>query len=822
MTAIPENKGDCEKKPLALPPCRKAGERPGGNLRPPRAPFALAARRVDARGLVSYLTVMGHVIRFGVLSAAAVGFGAAVGQVAALRALLGFCGGDELAAGLALSGWLLWTAAGGWLSGAALRRVEAAKAGAWCLVGMGLGLLWALVWTSLAGKALGVGAGEAVGLGDAALAAFTAVGPFCVFSGVGFAAFWAVLSAGGKSAWRAYAAEAAGAAFGGAFAYVAAMWGWRPIASMAVCACVLGAAAFAWSRVRAGSGFRAAGYAGAALAVAGLGALAAQGRISHALDVWRYGPDVLAAADTPYNSLSVTGREGQVSFFANGEWLFTWPDAQSAEYGAHPAMLQHPAPGRVLLLGGSNLLEEILRHPGVRHVDVVERDAGVMRLAGRYAGAGYARALEDGRVATHDEDPAAFTRETKGPYDVVILTAGEPRSAQANRLYTVEFFRRVKEILAPDGVFAFTVPAEAAALGPGRRMLLGALYDSLRAVFSKVLVLPGEGAAFLARECGAFVDAPEALAAELAKRGISPAYYQEYFIFDHVSPVRAAMLRKRLARDENGERLNTDFEPVCFLAALAMWAQTLSPALKQAYLSALCVPQWVFWAVFGAAGALAALPCLRSPKNGVPYGAFAILSSVAGAGCAQMASGMGLMLGFQILKGDLYGSLACIVGAQMAGMACGALTAAPVLDRVHSPLRPLLGLQGLMALAPAGVWAFLRLSQVSGNVAPVAAFAALAALTGALGGLHFCLAAACLPGQAKGAAGGRVYAVDLFGAACGTLILTLGVMPLFGLRAALLAGGAACLPGFAGLMLPASKSRGPHSRTSGISRPEIP
>ncbi len=74
---------------------------------------------------------------------------------------------------------------------------------------------------------------------------------------------------------------------------------------------------------------------------------------------------LLAVQETPYSVWAVTREAEQLSLAANGLWYFSYPDPQTAEEQVHYALLQHPRPERVLLLGPgvAGLAAEILKSP---------------------------------------------------------------------------------------------------------------------------------------------------------------------------------------------------------------------------------------------------------------------------------------------------------------------------------------------------------------------------------------------------------------------------------------------------------------------------
>jgi spermidine synthase len=161
-------------------------------------------------------------------------------------------------------------------------------------------------------------------------------------------------------------------------------------------------------------------------------------------------------------------KEGQVSVFTNGLWLFSEPDRLSAEHGVHLALLQHPNPKTILLLGGgiAGLLKELFKHPGIRHIDYVEPDPDFIRLLKPHLSPATDASLQHPRVRLFHQDPRIFMSRSHAGYDVILMNMGDPITAQMNRFYTKEFFDQVKQRLLSSGVFSFAVSGGESMLGP--------------------------------------------------------------------------------------------------------------------------------------------------------------------------------------------------------------------------------------------------------------------------------------------------------------------------------------------------------------------
>ena len=100
--------------------------------------------------------------------------------------------------------------------------------------------------------------------------------------------------------------------------------------------------------------------------------------------LWR-GYHLLDSRNSAYGNLAVVQTENSRTLLENGLVVFTVPDPEAAEEAVHYALLQHPAPGSILLIGGglNGSVAEALNHSSVERVDVVELDPRSLRL-GRF------------------------------------------------------------------------------------------------------------------------------------------------------------------------------------------------------------------------------------------------------------------------------------------------------------------------------------------------------------------------------------------------------------------------------------------------------
>ncbi len=149
---------------------------------------------------------------------------------------------------------------------------------------------------------------------------------------------------------------------------------------------------------------------------------------------------------------------------------------------AHAAAITHPAPRRALVLGGGDggSSEELLKHPSIEQVVVVELDPEVVRVARQHLGSVHRGALDDPRLSLQIGDGYAYVESTDQRFDLVVLDLTDP-GTPAHRLYTRGFFALLARVLRPGG--AVTLHIGAPVFQPER---VRELLADLRSVFAIV------------------------------------------------------------------------------------------------------------------------------------------------------------------------------------------------------------------------------------------------------------------------------------------------------------------------------------------------
>lgn len=123
------------------------------------------------------------------------------------------------------------------------------------------------------------------------------------------------------------------------------------------------------------------------------------------------------------------------------------------EMGAHVPLFTHPNPRRVLVVGGGDggMVREVVKHPEVEHVDLVEIDRRVVELAKRYFPRIAVALTGNPKVRVNIADGIQWVKEREAEYDVIIIDSSEP-FGPGEGLFTPEFYASVHRCLKDDGI----------------------------------------------------------------------------------------------------------------------------------------------------------------------------------------------------------------------------------------------------------------------------------------------------------------------------------------------------------------------------------
>ncbi len=121
----------------------------------------------------------------------------------------------------------------------------------------------------------------------------------------------------------------------------------------------------------------------------------------------------------------------------------------------HPALVAHPAPRKVLVIGGGEgaTIREVLRHPTVERLVMVDIDRELVELCKEHLDDWHHDSFDDPRVELVFTDGKEFVAKSQDRFDSIIIDLTDTLDeGPALTLYTESFYRMVKERLTESGL----------------------------------------------------------------------------------------------------------------------------------------------------------------------------------------------------------------------------------------------------------------------------------------------------------------------------------------------------------------------------------
>lgn len=504
---------------------------------------------------------------------------------------------------------------------------------------------------------------------------------------------------------------------------------------------------------------------------------------------WK-GLNVIHNENSIYGNITVTQRGEQFTFFTDGVPAITTPvpDVASLEDFAHFPTLMHEKPARVLILGGGagGMIHEVLKYP-VDRVDYVELDPLLLEIIQRFPTPLTRAELSDPRVRIHYTDGRFFVKRTRDFFDLVFIGIQGPQELQTNRLFSAEFFSLLRKKMDPGGMIVLALPGSLTYISPELRNLNGCILDTLKTVFKHVRIIPGEINLYVGSDSEQLKTTTSGeMIRRLEEREIRTRLFTRAYIEYRLHERWLAWFNQSMERSET--RINSDFRPLGVFFSLSYWnalfSPYLSPLFKQLEALSLALVSGLTFFLF----LFLLILFVKKPglsRVALPY---AILTS----GFADMMLSLAIIFTFQTLYGYLYHQIGLLITIFTAGTALGSAFVTQRLDRMSKGSRLFLGAECsfiLFALFLPFVLTIpsYHLEKPLHHAVLYSTFLGMSFLCGALVGIQFPLAIQLyintLTREGRvGHAAGLLYGADLFGGFFGGMFGGVLLFPILGLK----------------------------------------
>ncbi|HEC77986.1 MAG TPA: hypothetical protein ENI34_02445 [candidate division WOR-3 bacterium] len=668
-----------------------------------------------------------------------------IGQTIMIREALVLFGGYELVSGVLLCFWLLWGGLGSFIFSKIRLKHQSVNVYASLLILLALSLIFSITFMRFALKLFSLPFGEVIGLEKILEISFLSLAPTCIIFGALYPAASRILEPA-----KVYLLEGLGAFLGGLLLTFILLLFLPPYAIILIAVVLLGVCACI---VTAKPGLLVFPFLLLFLFIKIPAFELTMRRVQMP------GQNLLAVKESKYGMIAVTRTENQLNFYTNGVFDFTYPDLYTSEEAVHYSLLLHPAPQKVLLVGGGigNCIKQIFKHPDVREVTYLELDPLFFKMGEEYI---RERLTSVPGLKVIFGDARFFIKNTTDRYDVIIINLPDPINAQLNRFYTKEFFFEIRRILEPDGILSIKITAPPDIVSPLFGQLLNTIHRTLGCSYRYKVCLPAARMTFIASNHHP-IDTDglaRLLNQRIQERHLDLKYVNEYFFLYNLTSEKLNYLKRRI--QESRGVINTDLKPVCYYFTTILWGGVVSGGLRNLFIRLFALSPWWFFVP------LILIFVFFRHKSMVYISVFSM-------GASEISAEVILIILFQTSYGYLYGWIGGIIAFYMLGLALGTIL------YLRSPFKK--GNLVILLSYVEFITALYFITIIGISLVKIPGtnllISVLIFIGGVLGGIHFPLSIDIL----KKRAAGILYGVDLIGSGLGALITAIIFIPILGI-----------------------------------------
>jgi spermidine synthase len=326
-------------------------------------------------------------------------------------------------------------------------------------------------------------------------------------------------------------------------------------------------------------------------------------------------------------------------------------------------------------------------------------------------------------------------------YDAIIVNLSEPDTFQLNRFFTDRFFALAKGHLASHGILSFAMKGYDNYLAEPQRRKLSSLYNTVTDYFDHVLLLPGQNIFFLCSSQPLSTDIPSLL----DKKGIHTRYIRGYY-YGNLTPERIQRLNTLI--DPTAPK-NKDYFPQLMRLMFTEWFAKFSDS-PTGFIAVLAILSLIYLIRISAEE-------------------FVLFST----GFTVMGSEILVIFAFQIFFGYIYLQIGMIVTVFLAGLLPGAWFG----DRLRYRSKQTLAVADALLIILMGL--LIIVIKQGGHHLPVAFFLVFGFVISLICGFQFPVALFLRGSDAPAVT--RTFSADLIGAACGTLVTNVVLIPYCGI-----------------------------------------
>jgi len=497
---------------------------------------------------------------------------------------------------------------------------------------------------------------------------------------------------------------------------------------------------------------------------------------------WKGKYRLLESKDSIYGNISVCEKENQLSIYQNGVLSGTSDDTLQNEEIVHFTLLRSPKIKKVLLIGGgiTGTITEILKYPNISEVYYAELDPVLINLGRKYF---KPPSFDNSKVKVINIDGRFFIKNKLSPdsMDCIIVNMPDPSTAQINRFYTLEFFKEVDRVLKENGIFSINISSSEDYISNELKEYNGSIYKTLKKVFKRTTIIPGPAALFISSQKKKVKIKKQRLISNLDLLKNDNKYVQEGYIYYRIDNSRIKYVREILEKNKN-IKINSDFFPISYYYSVALWVSSYQIKAKNIFNTIKKIIKTDNLIILITLISIIFIALIYKKKSNFSFFYIAVTS-----GFSIMACELVLLLMFQVFYGYIYSMIGVLTAFHMLGMAIGS----KILNKKHinalKTLKFILIFFFLFLICLPKIFKIfstmnsdLALTLISHVLFPFLTFS-LGFFTGAIFVLTNKVWLKNKEGKLSLQQGGAIYSFDLLGAASGSLLSGIILIPLLGI-----------------------------------------
>ena len=491
-------------------------------------------------------------------------------------------------------------------------------------------------------------------------------------------------------------------------------------------------------------------------------------KINYFTDKWRFRTlEVVDIKETPYGKLNVIKQDKHFSFYNNGVFLFSTSDNITPEIDVSLAIAESKSIENVLIInnGITGLIKNLIKYKQIKNITYIEYNKFLLNQYINNVPADY---LNDSRIHLVINDPRNILKRFKMKYNIIFLNNGDPHNLLINRFFSVEFFKELKSVLAPEGIVLLKLTSSENFINKYQSLYIGSILNTLKSQFSEVIAIPGDVCYLLAsNKKGVLTYSQKTLSRRMEKFNIKSDFFKNYFLKFNFDQFR---INSFLNAVNMKAKKNYDLNPISFFYSLVLWTTRTSQYIKKFFFFFYNVKFYKILLLICILFIILNFKILKSEKN-------LVLLSMGVIGFTEISLEILAILMYQIIRGNLYINMSFIFFSFMFGLAIGSF----IYKYIRLSAEKIFVLiQFIFIFIPILlIFHYFFFKCITITVIQDICFFLFIFGFSILSGIQFPAAVNMYPDKIFGP--GKINGIDLFSAAIGAFVISLFIIPLYGL-----------------------------------------